>query len=205
MKRDCPAIFVADATGLDFLNSRAMPVDTVVEWLADGEGLMQWLRESGLVSERALQTVEKNAMPGELDAVASQARSLREWFRGFVEGHRGRSLTADAIEELEPLNRLLARDEQFSQVSVANGVQTRSGLQWKKERQWKSPETLLTPIAEAIGDFVCNEEFTDVKACEGHDCTLLFVDRTRGKRRRWCSMAVCGNRAKQAAFRAKTL
>ena len=41
----------------------------------------------------------------------------------------------------------------------------------------------------------------NVKACEGAACTLLFVDHTRSRARRWCSMAICGNRAKQAAHR----
>jgi predicted RNA-binding Zn ribbon-like protein len=43
-----------------------------------------------------------------------------------------------------------------------------------------------------------------VKGCEGPVCTLLFLDRTRARARRWCSMAVCGNRAKQAAHRTRT-
>ncbi|MGX9430920.1 MULTISPECIES: CGNR zinc finger domain-containing protein [Bradyrhizobium] len=40
-----------------------------------------------------------------------------------------------------------------------------------------------------------------MKACEGPPCTLLFVDRTRGHVRRWCSITICGNRAKQSAHR----
>nr|WP_263858563.1 CGNR zinc finger domain-containing protein [Coralloluteibacterium stylophorae] len=43
-----------------------------------------------------------------------------------------------------------------------------------------------------------------VRACEAHDCTLLFQDTTRSHRRRWCSMAACGNRMKAAAFRARS-
>ena len=58
---------------------------------------------------------------------------------------------------------------------------------------------LLLPIGEALARFVCEEDFADVRACEGHSCTLMFADRTRRRTRRWCSMAVCGNRAKQAA------
>jgi predicted RNA-binding Zn ribbon-like protein len=42
-----------------------------------------------------------------------------------------------------------------------------------------------------------------VRKCEAHDCTLLFEDATRSGRRRWCSMALCGNRMKVAAFRAR--
>jgi predicted RNA-binding Zn ribbon-like protein len=57
------------------------------------------------------------------------------------------------------------------------------------------------PIGEEIARFICTEDFQYVKACEGSTCTLLFVDRTRGRARRSCSMAICGNRAKQAAHR----
>jgi predicted RNA-binding Zn ribbon-like protein len=198
-----PAIFVADAAGLDFLNSLATPVDEPFEWLNDGEGLIRWLREAGLVPERRLRSIAKDAMPGELDSLAAQARSLREWFRGFVREHKGKPLDTGALEQLEPLNRLLARDEQFRQIVTAVEEKGTTGLRWSTERQWKSPDALLSPVAEAMGELVCTEEFSDIKACEGHNCTLLFIDRTRGKKRRWCSMAVCGNRAKQAAHRAR--
>jgi predicted RNA-binding Zn ribbon-like protein len=66
-------------------------------------------------------------------------------------------------------------------------------------RRWRSPESLLLPIGEALAKFVCEENFADIKACEGHRCTLVFADHTRRRARRWCSMAICGNRAKQAA------
>jgi hypothetical protein len=54
--------------------------------------------------------------PGELDEVAAQARALREWFRGFVLVHMGRPLTAKAQKLLEPLNRLLERDEGYGAI-----------------------------------------------------------------------------------------
>ena len=56
-------------------------------------------------------------------------------------------------------------------------------------------------VAKAMADLVCSEVFSDVKGCEGHGCTLFFLDKTRARARRWCSMAICGNRAKQAAHR----
>jgi predicted RNA-binding Zn ribbon-like protein len=68
-------------------------------------------------------------------------------------------------------------------------------------RRWRSPESLLLPIGEALAKFVCEEDFANVKACEGHSCTLVFADHTRRRARKWCSMAMCGNRAKQAAHR----
>jgi predicted RNA-binding Zn ribbon-like protein len=191
-------IFIADALGLDFLNSIATPVDTPVEWLTSGDDLLAWLEAAGLTPPEVANGFRDHAGPGELDAVAAQARALREWFRGFVTTHKGAALTPAALAALEPLNRLLARDEQFGQVEPAAGH-----LQVVMQRRWRSPDALLIPIANAMAEVIGNEDFAHIKACEGDTCTLIFADHTRGRARRWCSMAVCGNRAKQAAHRGR--
>jgi predicted RNA-binding Zn ribbon-like protein len=195
-----PAIFIADSLGLDFLNSIATPVDTPVDWLDSGDGLLRWLAQAKLVPANALDELKVRAMPGELDKVADQARALREWFRRFVHKHMGRPLPPKALQELGPLNKLLQRDEAFSQISRHHG---RDGgrFELRAMRNWRSPESLLLPIGHALAEFVCEEDFATVKACEGHSCTLVFADHTRRRARRWCSMAICGNRAKQAAHR----
>lgn len=200
MDNHSPALFLADALALDFLNSVATPVDTPVDWIEDGEGLLRWLKQAKLVPEEALESMRAQALPGELDKVADQARNLREWFRTFVRERKGRPLTAEALAELEPLNRLLERDEGFSRI-VARQTDEGEIFEFQPMRKWRSPEALLLPVGEALGRFVCTEDFSNVKACEGPVCTLLFADHTRGHRRRWCSMAMCGNRAKQAAHR----
>ena len=199
-----PAIFVADATAIDFLNSIATPLDTQVEWITSGRDLLEWLVVAGLVPDDVRKKFLKNALPGELDAVAAQARALREWFREFVQENKGRPLAPGALKALAPLNRILARDEEFVQVGVREQSMAESapsGLALMKERRWRSADTLIIPIARAMAEFVCTDDFTDVKSCEGHGCTLMFVDRTRVRSRRWCSMAVCGNRAKAQAHR----
>jgi predicted RNA-binding Zn ribbon-like protein len=192
-----PAIFVADALGLDFLNSVATPVNTEIDWIDDGDGLLAWLEQAQLAPAETLKTLR--AMSAELDNVAAQARNLREWFRRFVRQRKGRPLTSGDLSELEPLNRLLDRDEGFGRIVASHGHA--SGLEFQTMRRWRSPEALLLPIAEALAKFVCEEDFSNVKACEGPACTLMFADHTRGRARRWCSMAICGNRAKQAAHR----
>src|SRR5271166_2658948 len=118
MDRRPPAIFIADAPGLDFLNSIATPVDTPIDWIGDGEGYLSWLAQAHLVPTDVLNEMRNRALPGELDKVADQARNLREWFRDFVRRHKGRPLTAEALAALEPLNRLLERDETFSRIAV---------------------------------------------------------------------------------------
>jgi hypothetical protein len=77
MGRRPPAILVGNAPGLDFLNSIATPVDTPVDWIDDGEGLLSWLEQAQLVPPDALRRIRAQALPGELDKVADQARSLR--------------------------------------------------------------------------------------------------------------------------------
>lgn len=194
-----PALFVADAAALDFLNSIATPVDEPVDWIDDGNGWLEWLKQSGWVEDEILQRLQAQAMPGELETVAAQARSLREWFRGFVLKYKGKPLEASALTELEALNRLLERDEKYTQITLQHGETPK--LAWELKRRWRSPDSLLLPLGEVLAQFVSEEDFTNVKCCEGPSCTLMFVDHTRGRKRRWCSMAVCGNRAKAAAHR----
>lgn len=199
MHRRPPAIFVGGAPGLDFLNSIATPFDTPTDWLDDGEGYLSWLEQGRLAPGEVLRDMRARALPGELDKVADQARSLREWFRDFVAQHKGRPLAAEALTELAPLNRLLERDESFSRIGLSQAGQSRFRLEVL--RRWRNPDALLLPVAEALAQLVCIEDFSQVKSCEAPACTLLFADHTRGHARRWCSMAICGNRVKQAAHR----
>lgn len=194
--REIPAIFLADAPGLDFLNSLATPIDEPIDWIADGEGLLSWLEQAAFVPVDVIRRVRAEASPAELDELAAKARDMREWFRTFVQKRKGRALSSKDLRELEPLNRALERDEQHGELAVDE-----TGFAFRMRRHWTTSESLLMPIVEALAKLVCEEDFTQVKACEGPACTLLFADHTRGHARRWCSMAICGNRAKVAAHR----
>jgi predicted RNA-binding Zn ribbon-like protein len=102
------------------------------------------------------------------------------------------------------LNALLARDEAFGRIVARprpHAQEGRSVLERQAQRRWRSPDTLLLPLASTLADLVCEEDFTRVKGCAGSRCVLFFLDRTHSGARRWCSMAICGNRAKQSALR----
>jgi predicted RNA-binding Zn ribbon-like protein len=205
-----PAMFLADALGLDFLNSIATPQDTEIEWLATGEDLLAWLEQAKLVSTDAAGAIRAIAFPGELDAVAAQARALREWFRAFVLTHKGKRLTTNVLKQLTPLNNVLERDEAFKTIVARcnkNYPTDRdhvSGLELLARRRWRTPASLLVPIGHAMAELVCSADFSLVKKCERPTCTLVFLDTTQGQTRRWCSMASCGNRAKQEAHRKRS-
>ncbi|SAL27098.1 CGNR zinc finger domain-containing protein [Caballeronia humi] len=194
--REIPAILLADAPGLDFLNSLATPIDEPIDWIADGEGLLSWLEQAEFVPVDVIRRVRAEASSADLDELAAKARDLREWFRAFVQKRKGRALSSMDLRELEPLNRALERDEQHGEIVVDE-----TGFALRMRRRWPTSESLLMPIVEALAKLVCEEDFAQVKACEGPACTLLFADHTRGHARRWCSMAICGNRAKVAAHR----
>jgi predicted RNA-binding Zn ribbon-like protein len=137
----------------------------------------------------------RGAKRAPLDEVARRAREFREWLRTVVTGSLGKPVRATG---LAPLNELLAADTSYPRIVAVGGTPS-----LVRERRWESAEELLLPLAEAAADLICNADFRLVRACEGRGCTLLFLDRTKSHARRWCSMAVCGNRAKAAAHRAR--
>ncbi|HUA65573.1 MAG TPA: ABATE domain-containing protein [Alphaproteobacteria bacterium] len=206
-----PAIFISGSPGIDFLNSVAIPVDAVVEWIGNGKDFIDWLRQAGLVTAKDISVIQSNFSAVELDRIALRARELREWFRDFVQRHRGKTLSPRVLAKLAPLNELLGRDQMFWSVvpgsdstREANGSQPPLTFRLRRQRRWRSPESVLAPIAEELAKVICSLNFKYIKGCEGKKCVLLFYDGTRRHERRWCSMAICGNRAKQDAFRRRT-
>ncbi len=208
-RRPAP-FFVADDRALDFLNSIASPWGSEIEWIDDGYDLLAWLEQADLVSASVLKPFRKETGNKELDVVAAQARNLREWFRAFLHDHAGHPLEFTVLGQLGPINRLLARDNSYRQIETGEDSREDSAtklpeLRWRQDRRWRklSSDALLLPLAEAMGDLLCRPDFDGVKTCENEKCTLWFYDISKNHTRRWCSMAVCGNRAKAAAHRAR--
>jgi predicted RNA-binding Zn ribbon-like protein len=195
---------VGDHLALDFLNSRVGPGPEQVDWLANGTGFLAWLVAAGAIDAAVARRFHgARSASGALEATTAQARGLRDWLHDFVERHARKEIDQKAVGELAPLNRLLARDDSFRLVEGAGAEAGAPALRWRQARRWTNPEQLLMPIAEAIGDLVCTADFRLVRACEGANCILMFYDRTKAHRRRWCSMDLCGNRAKAATHRAR--
>jgi len=195
-----PPFLVGDHLALDFLNTVATPVDVPVEWLRGGRDLVDWLERAGVIEPDVAARFRAPGDQRALDRVAAKARDFRDWLRGFVTRHAGKSLTPAAARALGPLNELLAGDTSYPAVEAGDRARA---LRVRRVRRWEGPGELLHPIAEAAAALICDEDFGLIRACGGPACTMLFLDRTKSHARRWCSMAVCGNRAKAAAHRAR--
>lgn len=191
-----PAIRVGDHLALDFLNTVAAPQGEQVEWIGYGRAFVAWLIGAsvlGAVDGARLLDLNSTEL---LDAVARDARALREWFRDLVVKLKGKApLDAAAVERL---NAILTRHPAHLRLASSS-----RGAELTSERSWRDPHELLAPIAEAMADLITHGDFSLVRKCDNPPCTLWFYDRTKGHKRRWCSQAMCGNRAKVAAFRAR--
>ncbi len=81
-------------------------------------------------------------------------------------------------------------------------VPAEKGYQW----QWQTDDDLsriIWPIALSALELLTSEEIKNVRQCPG--CGWLFLDTSKNKRRRWCDMRACGNRAKVKRHRKKDL
>lgn len=175
------AEFFGDHPALDLLNTvrqvNGQPVDS---WQSNAD-VAAWLAQAGYLPAGA------QAGP----ALLAVARELRESVRALVAQRKAGQLIDPA-----PLNVLLAQaSRHMALVRDGNGA-----LMLTPVYASDTPQRLLAPLAEAAAELLAGD-FALVKHCENPACTLWFVDRTKSHRRRWCSMAVCGNRHKVASFR----
>lgn len=186
-------VSIADQPALDFCNTLAGWAEPEPrEYLASYAHLALWAREAGLIdarsTERALALAEKQpqAAARQLD----RARALRAaLYASCTTGSPGAALDSVASE---------------ARAAASHSVLTTDA---PPGRRWSIAETagLARPvleIAREAGDLLATTELAQVRACPGSDCGWLFLDRSG--RRRWCTMEVCGNRAKARRHAART-
>jgi predicted RNA-binding Zn ribbon-like protein len=172
---------VADEPTLDFCNTRAgWNADEPREYLNSYDHLVVWAREAGLIDAPVAARLHPGAAAGE--QVLGRALALRSAL------YRACTDPGDAQ----------AWDEVAAVAAAAAGAAVLS-RDAPPGRRWQIPESagLELPLLEAgraAGAFLASTDLRAVRSCPGTDCGWLFLD-PRG-RRRWCTMAVCGNRAK---------
>jgi predicted RNA-binding Zn ribbon-like protein len=192
-----PPLLVADHPALDFLNTRPSLYTDPEERLPDGDALVSWMTAAGLLEQAEEREVRRRLSQAQLDRAAADARSLRERLRSAVAAWAAKGSPPPA-SLLADINRLLAAGPTVVSVRAAGGR-----IVLGASRRFDVPLTILAPLAEAIARLFAEGDRRLVRECGSEICSLWFYDRTKAHRRRWCSMDVCGARAKSAAYRAR--
>ncbi len=181
---------------LDFANTLADRPRGLEEHLNGWQDLVSWGQQAGLVSPREAGTLRATrAASGARDAerASQRAVSLREClYRLFAALAAGRPPPRG---DLALLNEFLADAMPHARVREEGG-----GLMWAWAPGPPSLERLLWPVVRSAADLLVSSERPHVRECASGTCSWLFIDRSRTKLRRWCSMKTCGNRAKARRF-----
>ena len=181
--------FIGGRLALDFVN--LFPVNDGLSW----DKLVEFLETARIVTpERggellALNRSDRQAAESLLREAQQLAADLRLAFGAVL--HRHKILR----EWIEPVNEILRITEGHDElVAVDNDweiqfVASESGLEW-----------LLAAVARSAAEIITEGSRARLRLCANPRCGLFFYDTSRTHRRRWCSMTVCGNRHKVAAF-----
>jgi predicted RNA-binding Zn ribbon-like protein len=169
-----------------------------IDHLRTPEHLLMWARHAKMLTPRdggyLAKRVAANAALGA--QLLDRALTLREVIYAIgiacARGRRPRSEHVDALAHVHAAAILKAR---------LSPCEANFAWVWRPEEG--VIEAILGPIALSALTMLSQADLTRVKQCGGEHCGWLFFDTTKNKRRRWCEMEVCGNRAKQKAHRAR--
>lgn len=171
-----PVRLVGGRLCLDFLNTAdwSSSGDVLHEKLTDQRDLEIWCRRVKLGKRIALED------PATLDELRAFRASLRRLFLAAVTGEKPKK------KDLAHFNQVLEMDSSCAPLAVRQGA-----FAFNKD----------IPVAQAIGlsalaVLTQPTEIERVEVCPSDDCGWLFLDESKNRRRRWCSMETCGNRAK---------
>jgi predicted RNA-binding Zn ribbon-like protein len=177
---------------LDFVNTVSWrPGPAPLERLEAYADLIAWARHAGLIAAADAKRLTAVAArrPRAAARALGQAVDLREALHR-VFGHAlagGKGARAD----MALLNEVLATGGGAPRLAPAG-----DGYVWRPDGNDKTFVRILTPIAWSAAELLASDQLHRLKVCGADDCGWLFLDLSRNRTRRWCSMADCGNRAK---------
>lgn len=178
--------FVGDNLALDFINTQYGVGPAHRECLVDDASVVAWLK---------LATVLPKDFKGTPKGLLKLALELRASAKSLVNAAK-----SDGDACVDVVNRVL---ETGRGAKALDWDSASKSFKVVVQRRHDDAASLLEPVAQALVELLTDTQLELVRQCEAHDCTLLFHDLTKSHRRRWCSMAVCGNRMKVAAFRSR--
>jgi predicted RNA-binding Zn ribbon-like protein len=185
-------LFVANRPILDFLNTKPVLAGGPAELLPDVRALERWLIAAHIVaSPRTKATLRRWRHSPEAVTFLHRLIAFREKLREAVLQIEGGSPPSDAF--LAEVNALLLQHPLPALLHKREGkvlLETAFDL--------RRPADLWAPIAAATADLLAETDASRLRKCES--CVVHFFDTSKKGSRRWCSMNICGNKLKVAAY-----
>lgn len=181
------APLLGDHLAIDLINTQARSHGELHDFWATADDVLRWLARCGI-------TPAPDAGKVDPAALLAQARALRALAQPLIMQHKD-----GQAGDIDGLNTYLQAYLSAPQLERGDDGQ----LVLRRRARASALACLLGPVAEALAQLLAEGDFALVKQCEHPDCILWFYDRTKAHKRRWCSMALCGNRYKAAQFRKK--
>jgi predicted RNA-binding Zn ribbon-like protein len=182
---------------LDFVNTRIGPPHgpADADVLGDYAGVVAWARHLDIVSETAGRRMTGAAKrdPAEAGRVFDRALALRESL-----DHLFRTVASGGVAPQD--SRSALKDEEADLLGRAELVHLDGAYAWS----WARDESLarpLGPVVHAAVELITAGPLDRIKACGG--CLFLFVDESKNRSRRWCSMDDCGASEKMRRYVAR--
>jgi predicted RNA-binding Zn ribbon-like protein len=180
---------------LDLLNTRPVLTGKPQELLSDFLALLKWFHAAGLLSSSEVARLqEKWDGSARAKTTLGTIRRLREILRQeILRWETGANIRPVAVRQL---NLLMARHPVRSKLT-----ERKDGLAIHTCFEARRPEDLLAPLAQSAAELFTKADRTRVRKCA--HCVRHFLDTSKKGTRRWCSMKLCGNRFKVAAYAAR--
>ncbi len=173
--------WVGNRTVLNFTNTDIFHDGRCTDLLEDS--VAGWMREAGIVFS--------GDTPADL---IDEARSYRAELRKGVARIIGGSRLPAAL--LDATNGYLARDATRLRLE-----QEEAGYVLGKRFEPKTAADFMAPIAESFARMLTEDDLSRLRKCANPECVLYFYDVSKGGKRRWCSLDICGNKLRMAASR----
>lgn len=184
-------LFVGNELILDFVNTRPVQDGEATELLPDFAALVRWFRAADVLTEQQANELAKKW--AESTAGKGTVEEMRQWRerlrKQLIVWEEGGSLQPAIVKEV---NQLMAEHPMRFRVVWKEKPTTEL---WFEPRQ---PEDLFAPLAHSLATLLAEVDRNRVRKCG--QCVLHFHDTSKKGTRRWCSMQLCGNRLKVAAY-----
>jgi predicted RNA-binding Zn ribbon-like protein len=190
---------VAGHPALDFCNTRAGWGEAEPkEYLSDAETLLLWCLEMHLLRDDTVAALRERVQADDEAAriMLRAALELREAVHDVALGARAGEawdVVADWAVRARAARRLVP-GYVIEAAHAAVAADAAVAARWELDEPESDLDAPLFAIANSVDDLLTSPSGTAVGACPGSGCGWLFTDLRR--RRRWCSMAACGNREK---------